>query len=206
MPTKKDFDSYIANAAPFARPLLKYFRSCVHEACPEVEESFKWSMPHFNYKDNILCHMAAFKNHTSYSFWLAGKMKDSDGVFVTTVKSGMGHFGKVTSLDQIPDKQILIKYIKEAMALIDAGEKLETAGKKKPEKHYVVPEIMIEALEQNTRAMANYMAMSISKKNDYIEWVVEAKTETTQKRRLQQMIEWLEEGKPRNWKYLKEYQ
>jgi len=206
MSTDKDFDSYIANAEPFAQPLLKYFRACVHEACPQVEETFKWSMPHFVYKSSILCHMAAFKNHTSYSFWLAGKMQDSDGVFVTTAKSGMGHFGKVSSLDQLPEKKILVKYIKEAMALTDSGEKLQTASKKKPAKRYDVPEAMVQALEQNTRAMANYMAFSQSKKNDYIEWIAEAKTDATQKRRLDQMIEWLEEGKPRNWKYMKEYQ
>ena len=40
-------DAYIARSAPFAQPILEHIRSVVHEACPDVEETMKWSMPHF---------------------------------------------------------------------------------------------------------------------------------------------------------------
>ena len=199
-----NFDDYITNAESFAQPILNYFRSCVQEACPEAEESFKWSMPFFVYKGNNLCHMAAFKQHTSFSFWLAGKMKDQHKLFVTTANSGMGQFGKVSTLDQLPRQDILIAYIVEAMALADAGEKLESAPKK-PARKYEAPEMMVEALAENTKAMAMYNVFSQSNKNDYIEWIIGAKTDATRDKRIAQMLEWLEEGKPRNWKYMKEY-
>jgi hypothetical protein len=32
-------DAYIQAAAPFARPILKHFRTLVHKACPAVEET-----------------------------------------------------------------------------------------------------------------------------------------------------------------------
>ncbi|XOV68871.1 MAG: YdeI family protein [Fluviicola sp.] len=200
----KDFDAYIENAEPFAQPILNYFRECVKEACPEAKESFKWSMPFFVYQGTNLCHMAAFKKHTSFSFWLAGKMKDPQKVFVTSANSGMGQFGKVTELEQLPRRDVLIAYISEAMELIEAGEKLESSPKKAA-RHFEAPKEMLEALSQNKVAMANYEAFSQSNKNDYIEWIAGAKTDATRSKRLAQMMEWLEEGKPRNWKYMKEY-
>ena len=61
MPTTDPrIDAYIRKAAPFARPILNYLREVVHDACPEVEETMKWSFPHFDYK-GMLCSMAAFK-------------------------------------------------------------------------------------------------------------------------------------------------
>lgn len=200
----KNFDDYIEQAEPFAVPILQFFQSCVQEACPNAEEAFKWGMPFFVYQKNNLCHMATFKNHTSFSFWLASKMKDKSQVFVTAPNAGMGQFGKVTRLDQLPPRNVLIDYIKEGMALIEAGEKLETAPKK-PARKFETPEAMVQALSENKKAMAVYSAFSQSNKNDYIEWIVGAKTETTRNKRIAQMIEWLEEGKPRNWKYMKKY-
>ncbi|MDB3906351.1 YdeI/OmpD-associated family protein [Crocinitomicaceae bacterium] len=197
MATFKDFDEYIANAEPFAQPLLNYFKSCVHEACPNAKETFKWNMPFFEYKGTNLCHMAAFKQHTSFSFWLASKMKDKHQLFVTAASSGMGQFGKVSRLDQLPPRDILIDYITEAMNLIDNGVKLESAPRKTA-RQFDVPEVMAEALAQNTKAMATYNGFSQSNKNDYLEWIVGAKTEATRDKRMAQMLEWLEEGKPRN--------
>lgn len=199
-----NFDEYIVGAEPFAQPILTYFRECVQDACPEAEETFKWSMPFFVYKGSNLCHMAAFKHHASFSFWLAGKMRDSHKLFVSTENSGMGQFGKVSRVDQLPRQDILIAYISEAMELIDSGEKLQSNAKKSAPK-FEVPDVMTNALTQNPKAAANFLNFSQSNKNEYIDWIVSAKTETTREKRIAQMLEWVEEGKPRNWKYMKEY-
>ena len=58
----KRVDAYIAKAAPFAQPILEHLRDLVHRACPDVEETMKWSFPHFEYK-GLLCSMASFKQH-----------------------------------------------------------------------------------------------------------------------------------------------
>ncbi len=200
----QNFDDYILQAEPFARPLLEYFRACIQMACPEAEEAFKWGMPMFVYKNSILCHMAAFKKHASFSFWLAAKMKDPDTVFIGEANSGMGQFGKVTSMEQLPSEEVLMKYIKEAMELTEAGEKLSHAPKKEP-KRLKMPDAMVDALNQNTIAKSTFDHFSQSNKNDYIEWIAGSKTEATRTRRIIQMMDWLEEGKPRNWKYMKKY-
>ncbi|HQY20686.1 MAG TPA: YdeI/OmpD-associated family protein, partial [Ignavibacteria bacterium] len=46
---------------------------------------------------------------------------------------------------------------------------------------------------------------SLSNKREYIEWLTEAKSETTRNKRLQTALEWISDGKPRNWKYMKKY-
>ena len=51
MPTKDPrVDAYIAQAQPFARPILRHLRKVVHAGCPDVVETMKWRMPHFDYK------------------------------------------------------------------------------------------------------------------------------------------------------------
>src|SRR3989442_58654 len=96
-------DAYIAKAAPFAQPILRRVRKLVHQGCPEVQETIKWSMPHFEYH-GIMLGMAAFKEHCSIGFWkgelLFGKSAGSD--------NGMGHFGKITGLKDLPsDKRFI---------------------------------------------------------------------------------------------------
>ena len=63
-------DPRIANAAPFAQPLLAEIRRRVHAGCPcpEVEETINWGMPRFLYRGKLVCGMAAFKQHASLGF------------------------------------------------------------------------------------------------------------------------------------------
>lgn len=200
----KDFDDYINQAQEFAKPLLVFFRECVIEACPDAKEEFKWSFPNFTYNGSILCNMAGFKQHVTFGFWLGGQMKDPKGIMSRTGNTGMGNFGKMTNLDELPDRATLINYIKEAMQLTDAGVKLPSqTGPKKKAKELPVPQILVDALNKNDDAFKTFNDFSQSKRNDYSEWISSAKTEKTQIKRLDQTIEWLAEGKSRNWKYEK---
>src|ERR1041385_4371592 len=63
-------DAYIAKSAEFAQPILKHLRKVVHARCPDVVETLKWSMPHFDHK-GVMCGMAAFKQHCAFGFWKA---------------------------------------------------------------------------------------------------------------------------------------
>jgi uncharacterized protein YdeI (YjbR/CyaY-like superfamily) len=190
-------DAYIARSAEFAGPVLEHLRDIVHAACPEVEETMKWSFPHFQYK-GMLCSMAAFKEHCSFGFWKSSLVleKGREGV-----EDGAGQFGRITALKDLPSKKILSGYIKEAMKLNDAGVKPVRARPKKPAE-VVVPEDLSSALHKNKKAAAVFEKFSPSNKREYIEWITEAKTEATRTRRLQTAIEWMAEGKPRNWKYM----
>lgn len=203
----KDYDHYIAEAQEFAQPMLAFFRECVHEACPEVVEEFKWSFPNFTYNGAILCNMAGFKKHVTFGFWLGGQMKDPKSVMIRTGNSGMGNFGKMTSMAELPNKEILIEYIREAMEMTDSGVKLPSqTSPKKSATAIDVPQILIDALQEDEVAYSTFNSFSQSHRNEYSEWISDAKTEKTQQKRLSQTMEWLKEGKPRNWKYMKNWQ
>lgn len=203
MPEKiKSIDNYIAKSAAFAQPILNHLRKLVHKACPDVEEKIKWSFPHFDYKDEMLCHMAAFKQHAAFGFWKAALMKDPVLMQEARSESAMGHLGRITSLDDLPPDKKIIAWIKEAMALNDRGIKLPSKTAK-PQKELVIPDYIINAIKKNKKAGQVFDAFAYSHKKEYVSWVTEAKTEETRLRRLATAIEWIAEGKGRNWKYEK---
>lgn len=199
-----NYDDYISRQEKFAQPILIYLRECIHEGSPDIKEEFKWSFPNFTYKGSILAHMAGFKEHATFGFWLASHMEDPNNIFQLEVKSGMGQFGKIKSLKELPSKEILVQYIREAISLHDQGKKLVT-NKVSAKKQYAIPEALVEALDSNAIAKTGYDSLSPSHKTEYIEWIAEAKTDATREKRLVQAILWLEEGKPRNWKYMKKW-
>ena len=197
-------DNYIQNAQPFAKPILQHLRNLVHKACPMVEENIKWGMPSFEHK-GLMCGFAAFKNHCTFGFWKAALMSDPMLMENAKTEEAMGHLGRITSLKGLPADKKIIAYIKKAMKLNEDGIKVAKAKPIK-KKELEIPDCFIEAVRKNKKAFATFEAFSPSNKRDYIDWYNEAKTEATKEKRVKQSIEWMVEGKPRNWKYMKEYQ
>jgi len=197
-------DAYIEKAADFAKPILTHLRELVHSACPDVEETWKWSFPVFSYNGAILCTMAAFKEHCSFGFWKASLLADVDNIFPVSGKDGMGHLGKITTLKDLPKDTILKKYIKAAMKLNDEGVKLPPRAKatEKEKKELQTPDYFVNELKKNKNAAKLFDAFSYSHKKEYIQWFEEAKTEPTRNKRIAQAIAWIAEGKSRNWKYM----
>jgi uncharacterized protein YdeI (YjbR/CyaY-like superfamily) len=188
-------DAYIQNAAPFAQPVLEYIRETVHSAVPEVEETMKWSFPHFDYK-GMLCSMASFKAHCAFNFW-KGALLFEDNL---KLHEAMGHMGKITSVKDLPPKKELLRILAEAARLNDEGVKAPPPkrGVKPP---LETPEDLATALSANKKAQAAFDAFSPSHRREYIEWIVDARSDATRQKRLTQAIEWIAEGKSRNWKY-----
>lgn len=192
--------AYIAKSADFAKPILTHIRELVHQACPEVEETMKWSMPFFMHK-GMLCNMAAFKAHCSMGFWKSDLVLGKDCSQNDAVKDGMGHFGKISSLADLPSDKQLLAYIKEAKRLNEEGIKKPDRPKPKGPKELVIPAELAAALKKNKKAMATFENFSYSHKKEYVEWITEAKREETKSQRLATTVAWLAEGKPRHWKY-----
>lgn len=197
-------DAYIAKAAPFAQSILEHARALVHEVCPDVEESLKWGMPSFSYK-GILCGMAAFKQHCGFGFWKAAIMDDPQGVMQGREAAAMGSFGKMTSLKDLPSDKVLKALIREAMRLNEAGISVPKAPAPAADKKAEIPEPddVKAALAQHAAAQEKWAAFAPSHRREYLQWITEAKTEATRSKRLAQMLEWVGEGKGRNWKYQK---
>lgn len=190
-------DAYIAKAAPFAQPILQRIRDVVHEACPEVEETMKWSMPTFVYAGGILAGMAAFKQHASFGYWKHALVMGEGAQ-----RDGMGSYGKMATLKDVPSKRRLVADIRRAMQLNAAGVKTpgprKTAAPKPPPE---TPPDLLAALAKNRKARTTFEALAPSHRREYVEWITEARRDETRARRLAQTVEWLAEGKRRNWKY-----
>jgi uncharacterized protein YdeI (YjbR/CyaY-like superfamily) len=194
-------DAYIAHAADFAQPVLRHLREVVHAACPGVEETLKWGMPSFMYAGGILCGVAAFKQHCTFGFWKGALIVPADGA--GSNEQAMGQFGRITRLSDLPSKKTLTGYIKQAMKLNEDGVKVPARVRPaKPRPAPATPDDLQAALKKNKQARATFDAFSPSCKREYIEWVTEAKREETRQRRIAQAVEWMAEGKQRNWKYL----
>ncbi|MDR0181689.1 YdeI/OmpD-associated family protein [Lysobacter arvi] len=191
-------DAYIAQAADFARPLLVHIREGVHAACPDAEETLKWGMPSFTWRGKILCGMAAFKQHVTLWFREGRSVVGDDAS-----REAMGQFGRITKKSELPGKRELAGYVKQAMARIETAA-IEPATKKPAAKAALpVPDDLAAALRRNAKARATFDGFAPGYRRDYIEWIVGAKREDTRQRRVVQAVEWLAEGKTRNWKYVK---
>jgi len=192
-------DAYINRSASFAQPILTHLRELVHRAVPEIEEDIKWSMPFFTYRGQMFGNIAAFKAHCSFGLF-GGDIKavlKKDGID----KEGMGSLGKITSAkDMLPDK-ILLGYIKQAAAFIDGGSKTMTRPKKAAKPDPEIPAELTAALKKNKAAAKVFADFSPSCQREYAEWIAEAKRAETKEKRIAQAVEWIAEGKQRNWKY-----
>lgn len=189
-------DAYIAKSAEFARPLLEHLRTRVHAACPEVEEGIKWGMPFFGYKAAPMCMMAAFKQHCSFGFWLSKEVTGGSD------EDGMGQFGKLATLQDLPSDRQLAAHLKRAMALNAAGvKKVRPKAAAKPAPTLPGDLSALLAKRQHAAARKAWASFPPGAQREYVDWIAEAKTDATRQKRLTTTLEWLAEGKRRNWKY-----
>jgi len=169
----------------------------IHAGCPEAEEAIKWGMPSFLYHERILCGIAAFKQHCAFGFWSGRGLVGNED----KREDAMGQFGRITSLKDLPPKKALIEYVKQAMKLSDERIAAPPTPRKPPKPAPATPNDLSAALKKNSKAAATFTAFSPSCKREYVEWISEAKREETRAKRIAQAVEWMAEGKQRNWKY-----
>ena len=196
-------DAYIEKSKPFAQPILVKLRALVHEVCPTVDEKIKWSFPCFEVHGEILCSMSSFKEHCSFGFWKASLLNDHANLFDESV-TGMGHLGKLKSLDDLPSDDILKDYIFQAVELNKQGIKVpKLAQKSIPASQIIPPQDLLDALALNAAANDTFYRFSPSHRKEYIVWINDAKTEKTRLSRIEKAVAQMAEGKDQNWKYKK---
>jgi uncharacterized protein YdeI (YjbR/CyaY-like superfamily) len=198
-------DVYLAKAKPFAQPILNHLRELVHKGCPEIEETVKWSRPFFEYRGAILGNMSAFKEHCSFGFWgqeMSAVLQDAK----VLRGDGMGSLGRITTVKDLPADKLMLGWIRQAKAFVDSGQHTSPIAARrkvaKPEKATVkAPTEFTSALQKNKKAAAVFAAFSPSCKGEYVEWIADAKRPETRDKRILTAVEWIAEGKQRNWKY-----
>ena len=196
-------DAYIAKSAPFAQPILRHLREVVHQGAPGVTEQMKWSRPFFIYEGVILGYISAFKAHCSFGLWgreITQKLR-ADGV---ASSEGMGTFGKITSLEDLPPRAKLVSYVKETASKIATGERTKAWSRPRVAKAEAeVPPELETALRKNKTAASKFATLPPGCRREYCNWVAEAKREETRQKRAATAVPWIAEGKNLNWKYEK---
>jgi uncharacterized protein YdeI (YjbR/CyaY-like superfamily) len=195
-------DAYIAKSQPFAQPILTHIRELAHKACPEVEEQIKWSMPFFTLRGVILGHMAAFKQHCAVGLW-GPEMNAILNEAGLHSENGMGSLGKITSLKDLPADKKMLGYYRQAAELILSGQRTKSL-ERTPKSTKPVSQVSNElaaALKKNKAAAKVFAGFSPSCQREYVDWIAEAKRPETKEKRVTQAVEWIAEGKQRNWKY-----
>lgn len=192
-------DAYIAKSAAFARPLLKRIRAAWHKADPAIEETIKWGVPYFQ-KNGLAGSMAAFKAHVSLGFWRTREMSDPHGLLR---EGSVMSATRLRSIDELPPESVLIEYMREAVALNQEKREKPRTRERKPVKVPAVPADFRKALEKKRKVRERFEGFAPSQRKEYIEWIVEAKQAATRDRRIAQAVQWIAEGKPRNWQYMR---
>lgn len=203
MKTKIDprIDAYLDESADFARPILRRLRALVHQARPEAVETLKWGHPAFVIDGKILCIVAGFKAHCGIVFWHQGMKKEIEAGGAKVVRA-MGQMGRIEKMGDLPTDAALIRYFRRAAELITSGVPARPPSTKKPRPELPVPKDLAALLVKNKKAAETFVNFPPSQRRDYIEWITEAKRDGTRQVRLTTTLEWLAQGKPRNWKYM----
>ena len=199
-------DGYIAQASPFARPILEHVRAAMHAACPEVTEAIKWSHPFYLLGGKPFASTASFKAHCALGFWRGGK-PIAEAVALASPnpkEKAMGQFGRIESLSDLPAaaelRQLIVEARKAFLAAQEAKAAMPTAPRAVREVP-AVPDDLAAALRTQRAAQKAFKGFTPSQQREYVDWIVEAKREATRASRIVQAIEWIAEGKTRNWKY-----
>ncbi|MDO3641574.1 YdeI family protein [Mucilaginibacter sp. L3T2-6] len=196
-------DAYIDKAAPFAQPILKHIRQVIHGASPLITETMKWSMPFFEYKGPVAM-MASFKQHLGFGFWKSSRLNDPNSYLKGgDDEAAAGSFGRIEKMEDLPPDEAIVDFIHQLIALNESGvkEPKKPATASKPE--LPMPDDFKGLLSANATAVGHFENFAPSKKREYLEWFADAKSEATRQKRMEQALEWISEGKSRNWKYQK---
>ena len=185
-------DTYIAQAQPFARPILEKIRERVHAIAPDIEEAMKWSSPAYCKDGKIVLGMAAFKAHAALHFWRGQELG------VDPSADAMGQFGKLTRVEDLPAN--LDELIVKAVALA-ASAPAPRKTKHEPKLPPTVHPDFAAALAKAPAAKTTLDGFPPSAQREYLDWVSEAKQDSTRQKRIADAVQWLSEGKRRHWKY-----
>ena len=143
----------------------------------------------------MICWLAYFKNHVGINFFKGSLIEDLHGLYDEACMDKGNRQIKFRRQDDV-DEVKLKHYLYEAIKLNKEGTNVQ-AKKISTD----IPENLAQALAKNINAKNFFDSLAQGYKRDYIVWITTAKQEKTRLKRLNTTIEWLSEGKKKNWKY-----
>lgn len=190
----ENITAYIEKATPEFKEVMIALRSVLNNPNFDIKEDWKWGAPNFN-NEGMICWLAHFRNHVGMNFFKGTLIKDKYNLFTHYREEKGNRQLKFSDINQIIPEQIEY-YIEEAIKLNQENIKVV-----KKEIDTSLPLDLETELNNNPKAKMFFESLAPSYKRDYIEWIEEAKREATRTKRLATTMEWLSEGKKKNWKY-----
>ncbi len=201
--TNPAVDTLIAKAAPFAQTILRELRAMVHEAAPDAVEEVKWSRPFFSVNGVLVCQMSAFTKHCGFGFWSPEMtaLLAADGV---QGQDAYGSFGRITTMEDLPQRKKLLGYIRHAADLARSGTAgSPVAGRLRTSAKIPIPmpPEFAALLAKSKPAKATFEAFPPSCKREYLEWITTAKRPETRERRMAEAVSRMAAGRRFNDEY-----
>lgn len=196
----KEVNKYISNAPISQQKILSKLREIIHKASLDIEEKIRWSHPHFDYMGKGMCFIQALKERVTFGFWFGDKIYNSPKLS-KEAKAIYETMGNLTDVSQIPSTKLIIEEIHLAMKLIESGNRDVKEKKVKPQ--LVIPDYLSLRFKKDKTANSSFSKMSPSHQREYVDWIIDAKTDETRENRISTMMSQVKEGKSKNWKYIK---
>ena len=109
------FDEYLATVATGMRSPLKVLRIQLMALAPTATETISYAMPTLRYRDRVLVHYAAWKNHLA----LYGLDVDGHADLLEAYDTDKGTIR--FPADELPPAELLATLINDRIAAIDAA-------------------------------------------------------------------------------------
>lgn len=185
-------DAYLASAPPPLRSLLTELRARVRAACPDVEETIRGRAPAFACH-GLLGAMAAFQRHCTFTFWKERLLVAASPEFAVVVRA----CARLERLDELPSEAAFAAAIQQLVQWNLAGGESSAAAEPEERK---LPTEFVRALAK-AGAKPRFDVLPAAQRQEYLDWIRDAKRAETRRRRIEQAVAWIVEGKPRNWKF-----
>lgn len=150
----------------------------------ELEETLKWYMPAYTYNGKNIIGVNAFKKYAGIWFHQGVFLTDPLGVLVNAQKGvtiALRQW-RFTDISEVKPK-LIHQYVREAIENCEQGLEIKPKRAKKK----AVPPILIKALH-DAKAKEAFDILSVSKRNEFIEYITSAKREETKMRRVEKII------------------
>lgn len=187
---------YIESADVKKKEILQRLRDFLNRDDFGLTEDWKWHAPNFN-SNGMVCWLAFFKSHVGLNFFKGSLIEDLHGLYDNASMDKGNRIIKYKTINEI-NENLLEYYIYEAIKHNKEGAKI-TSKKVEIE----VPKDLAKALEKDIMAKDFFTNLAPGYKRDYIDWIISAKQEKTRLKRLETTLEWLGQGKKKNWRYKK---
>lgn len=151
----------------------------------EADECIKWRMPTYTIKGKNVIGIGAFASHIALWFHQGSFLEDKQKALVNAQEGktkGMRHMRFTSVLEM--DKKIIKEYILEAIENQKQGKEIKVTRKKKFE---VNSPYLSETLHKNKKLKAAFEALTPGRQRGHMEYIQEAKRESTKLSRLEKI-------------------